>query len=390
MRPLLFVSNGHGEIAIAERIALEVRSLAPGVAIDHVALVGDVSAQQMRDVGPRKAMPSGGLVAMGNLRNIARDVAAGLLTLSFAQYRFLRSLRGRYGVAVAIGDAYALAMALAARTRTAFIGTAKSIDVAPYGRFEERILRAADVRFVRDAATAKRLEEHGLVTEPANVIVDLLDNSHDRQADESVEGFAPALALLPGSREKAYDDAVFLLEIVRALAAQRTGLGAVLSIAPNLAPERFAQAAAAHGWEVLSFCGEAVPFALRLENRTVVRAWRGSVGALLTRVELVLGQAGTANEIAAAAGVPVMAFERRKDRTRLWYRRRQSALLGDALLVLPNELPAAIAGTSALLADAQRMARMAAIGRERMGPPGGARRVAERIVALDTAASHVS
>ncbi len=389
MRPVLFVSNGHGEIAIADRIAFEVRALAPDMAIDHLALVGDVSARQMHDVGPRKAMPSGGLIAMGNLRNIARDVTAGLLTLTFAQYRFLRSVRGRYGVAVAIGDVYALAMTLAVRTRTTFVGTAKSIGVAPYGRFEERILRAADVRFVRDAPTARRLQEHGLVTEPANVIVDLLEDSDDTQADEAVADFAPALALLPGSREKAYADAAFLLEIVRELAAQRTGLGAVLSIAPNLAPDRFAQAAAAHGWEVLKDGDESVPFALRLGDRTVVRAWRGPVGAVLTRVELVLGQAGTANEIAAAAGVPVVAFERRKDRKRLWYRRRQSALLGDALIVLPNELSAAIAETRDLLADPPRLARMAAIGRERMGPSGGARRIAERIVAIDAAARDV-
>ena len=96
----------------------------------------------------------------------------------------------------------------------------------------------------------------------------------------------------------------------------------------------------------------------------------------------VLGQAGTANEAAAAAGVPVIAFERRRAGKAHWYRRRQKGLLGDALLVLPADVAVATAGVSALLDDAPRRARMAAEGRERMGAAGGARRIACRIAAI--------
>ena len=51
-----------------------------------------------------------------------------------------------------------------------------------------------------------------------------------------------------------------------------------------------------------------------------------------------MGQAGTANEAAAAAGVPVVAFERDRDRKTAWYRMRQHGLLGEALAVLPGDL----------------------------------------------------
>ncbi|MBV8282962.1 MAG: hypothetical protein JO347_13000, partial [Candidatus Eremiobacteraeota bacterium] len=244
MTRVLFVTNGHGEASIADRIAVELRRLDPSIALEHLGLVGDALSETMQEVGPQRSMPSGGLIAMGNVRNIARDVRAGLLGLTLRQYRFLRSVRGRYDAAVAIGDVYALVMTLAARAPTIFVGTAKSVNFAPYGPFEERVLRLASARFVRDDATVERLRAHGLDVEPAaNVIVDLYAVEDDPRAGAAVEGFAPVLALFPGSRESAYGDAAFLLSVVRELAKSRPQLGAVLSIARNLDASRFAEVA---------------------------------------------------------------------------------------------------------------------------------------------------
>ena len=102
----------------------------------------------MREVGPRRAMPSGGLVAMGNVRAFARDLGAGFVGLFFAQLRFLRAARDAYGIAVAVGDSYALGLALCARLPTLFVGTAKSAYVAPYGpvRTYPAAARAARLR----------------------------------------------------------------------------------------------------------------------------------------------------------------------------------------------------------------------------------------------------
>ncbi|MGC2129420.1 MAG: hypothetical protein WA629_04900, partial [Candidatus Aquilonibacter sp.] len=178
---LLFITNGHGEIAIADRIAQEVRALDDAIAIDHFALVGDSRSAIMREVGPRQVMPSGGLLAMGNLRNIARDVGSGLLTLTYRQRRFLKGVRGDYARVVAIGDVFALLMGLAVRAPLTYVGTAKSVRVAPYGFFERRALRRADEIFVRDAPTAQRLREQGVdARAPGNVIVDLFGEDDPR------------------------------------------------------------------------------------------------------------------------------------------------------------------------------------------------------------------
>ncbi len=382
MTAVLFVSNGHGEAAIAERIAVELAALRPDLRLDHLALVGDVPSESLRDVGPRAAMPSGGLIAMGNVRNIVRDVRAGLLGLTLAQRRFLHAVRGEYAGVVAVGDAFALMMALQTRTPAVFVGTAKSVDVAPYGAFEERLLRRAVARFVRDAPTAQRLERHGLRVEPpANVIADLFATPDDARADAAVEGFTEPIVLFPGSRTGAYASAAFLLDVARRVARARPGAGAVLSVARGLDAGEFEAIARRCGWDVAATPDKAIPFTLASAGRIGARAWRGTIGPLLRRATLVLGQAGTANEAAAAAGVPVVAFEP-PGRDSGWYRKRQSGLLGDAMTVLPAESESAAAGVSALLDDPARRARMAAAGKARIGESGAARRVAECIVAV--------
>ncbi|MBV8644025.1 MAG: hypothetical protein JO225_08930 [Candidatus Eremiobacteraeota bacterium] len=353
---ILFVTNGHGEAAIAARIAQETRALGD-LRTEHFGLVGErLGGGDFPDVGPQRAMPSGGLVAMGNVRAFARDLGAGFLGLFVRQVRFLRGARGRYAAVVAVGDAYACALARLAGPPLAFVGTAKSVYVAPYGPGERRILRGARRIFVRDAATAAALQRRGVAAEaPGNVIVDLL------ASNARVDWNAPLrLALLPGSRERAYADALRLAQVVARLRARGLAPDAVLSIAPNLEPARFAPAL----------------------ERGALRAWTGPLGALLHDATLVLGQSGTANEAAAAEGLPVVALELDGVPRDAWYRKRQMGLLGAALQIVPGDPDRAADAVAALLGDPARRERMGAVGRERMGPPGGARAIAQAVAGL--------
>jgi uncharacterized protein (TIGR03492 family) len=374
----LFVSNGHGEAAIADRIAGECTRLMPSLQLEHLALVGNAASPSMPDVGPRRAMPSGGLIAMGNLPNIARDVRAGLIGLTLAQIGFLRSVRYGYQVAVAVGDIYALAMTSIVRAPLVFVGTAKSAHVARYGLLERRILGKSAACFVRDEATARQLAERGVRAEAANVIADLFADD-DSRADDAVKGFDPALALLPGSRSSAYADGARLLAVTRELARLRPHLGAVLSISPGLEAAGFEAAARQAGWDVAPGTNAEIPFELKLEGSVRVRGWRGSLGPLFARATIVLGQAGTANEGAAAMGIPVAAFADERMGKPSWYRHRQQGLLGAALAVLPDQAADAAATVGALLDDPARRARMSQEGRARMGGRGAARRIAQRI-----------
>ncbi|MFN2528382.1 MAG: hypothetical protein ABR584_06650 [Candidatus Baltobacteraceae bacterium] len=376
MKRVLFVSNGHGEEAIAARLAIDLQSQCDAQN-DHLALVGESNhSSTMRQVGPRRSMPSGGLIAMGNVRNILRDFRSGLLVHTLAQLRFLRKSRGRYDAAVAVGDIFALLMAKQARAkRTIFVGTAKSVYVAPYGPLEERFLRHTDAVFVRDPQTAQRLSEHGVCAlAPGNVIVDLFS-----ETDPSVPSFDERLALFPGSREAAYSDAVFLCAVIRDLSKGRPHLGATLSIAPRLSAQRFIDKLREDGWDVCLSDVSHCPFVLQTAGRRIVDAWTGPPGAMLAGAKLVLGQAGTANEAAAASGIPVLAFEEPGAREHGWYRMRQRGLLGAAMKLIAGNPPVAATQVGNLLDDDATRAAMGRIGRERMGGAGGSAAIAAKI-----------
>jgi uncharacterized protein (TIGR03492 family) len=382
MTRVLFVTNGHGEIAIADRLAGELHAVAPQIASDHLALVGDVPARNARDVGPRRRMPSGGIVAMGNVRNIARDVAAGLPQLTLAQITALRRARARYAAVVAVGDAYALAMALIVRSPVVYVGTAKSVLVAPYGRVERALLRRARARFVRDAATAASLERDGVRAEaPGNVIVDLYATGDPAELNAAARDFERVVAVLPGSRDAAYADAAFLADVVARAARARADTGGVLSIAPGLDAGLMARALRDR-YDVEILDDPRVPFAVVDGERTVLRAWTGQIGPLLQRSIVALGQAGTANEAAAAAGLPVLAVIEGSGRAHGWYRRRQTKLLGEALVALAPDAVQAAQQLGELIDDPGERRRRGEVGKERMGPAGGARRIATRIAEI--------
>jgi tetraacyldisaccharide 4'-kinase len=381
---VLFVTNGHGESAIAERIARELRGRS-GEETQHFPLVGGgFGVPGFIDVGPRAELPSGGLVAMGNIRNLVRDLRAGFIPLWLRQRAFLRRSAGRHAVIVAVGDVYALAMAYCARAPTIFVGTAKSEYVAPYGRLEHRVMRKAAVRFVRDEPTAAALRAAGLEARVGNVIVDLAFD-----AEPYIWPATPGerLVLLPGSREDAYANVLLLARVVRFVNRVRP-LHAVLSIAPKLDPSRMAALLAGDGWKLEPGSGEE-PFGLRDEEGSpVVKAWSGNFAALFPGATLVIGQAGTANEAAAACGLPVVALETERGGREGWYRMRQGRLLGPALQLVSGEPERAAASIVQLLDDPMRREAMSLTGKARMGPPGAAALIASAIEELLRRGSH--
>src|SRR6202011_3609994 len=133
-----------------------------------------------------------------------------------------------------------------------------------------------------------------------------------------------------------YGDALRMADVVAALRARGAQPDAVLSVAPNLEEHRFAPAL----------------------ERGGLRAWTGPLGALLHGATLAMGQSGTANEAAAAEGLPVVALELDGVPRDAWYRKRQRGLLGEAILILPGEPDAAAAEIGALLGDDERRGRM--------------------------------
>lgn len=367
---VLLVSNGAGEDAIATRVAGHFERLEA----DALPLVGLGQAYRERCtvVGPVRQFASEGLVRE-SAGNLFGDLGQGLLAHHFRQWRFLRSLRGRYSAVVAVGDLFPVIMAgLAGLRPLIFVGTAKSVWHHAYSRLELWLLgwftRAC---LTRDEPTAEQLRAAGLTAEwVGNAMMDELSAT---DLELPLVGL-PGLAIFPGSREATYQDFPRLMQCYQDLVGSGCQVQALVGLASTIDPERLA--ATCPDW---TYRPEGSRLVGRLERQgfAPVLFCRGALGDLLASCQVALGQAGTANEQAAGAGLPVVAWAEGGEARLGWYRSRQKGLLGDALKVVEPE--AVVDELRTLFLDADERQRRGRIGRQRMGPPGGAQRMAQAI-----------
>lgn len=364
MRRALFVSNGIGEDLIAARI---IASL--GAADAALGTEGAVTAYPLVGTGaypphislldPRRALPSGGFSFRAGLRGLGADLAAGIVGLSIQQRRTLARQRGRHSLVVAVGDAYCLWMAGQASSRVAFVSTAESVRIAPFGPLARAVMRRYARRiFARDPDSAEALAAHGLPAVAAgNVIMDLLQTT-DERFGLPVE--TAVVTLLPGSRRDAPRNAAMLARAAEAVTGEIPDVRFLLPLAPTVSADEVARNLGAS--------------AARIH---VTRAFADAV----TRASVIIGLAGTANEQAAGLGRPVVGFPGPGTQFGRAFLSGQHRLLGDALVPARDWRDAA-AAVVRLLRDPDERARRGAVGRARMGPPGGAQRIAGALLEM--------
>ncbi|MBX3168133.1 MAG: hypothetical protein KF760_12015 [Candidatus Eremiobacteraeota bacterium] len=375
---LLVLSNGAGEDAIAAAI-LEHLPQHTEVVVFPLIGAGSAYGSRWRRLGDGSAPPSQGL-SNQSWRLWWRDLRHGLLGRVWRQWGLLRGYRG--WAVLAVGDLVPCALAALAGLRPIyFVGTAKSVYHHAYSWPERLLLKKwVNRALVRDQPTADFLTMHGMRA-------GYLGNA---MLDETVPsgldlGFHKALALFPGSRSEAPRELPRQLRIWRRLQADFPCPAAV-AVAPgmdlqSLVPEgyelrRTGLQRGVVGWLQGASCVPGGAYAPPPAPPTSVALVQGALGDLLAHSWVALGQAGTAHEQAAGAGVPVVTLHPDSQGKLGWYRGRQKGLLGEALLVVPEDEEVAARTLARLALDADERARRAAIGRERMGEPGGAARMA--------------
>lgn len=373
---LLVLTNGAGEDAIAARILAE---LAPEVRSRVVCcpLVGAGHAlADYENCGPRVEPPSAGLFRE-SWRLAVSDLLHGVLKGHFNQLRFLREVRDRVGMTLAVGDLFPVLMSVLGGSRkTVFVGTAKSVYHHRYSWPEREVLkRWVQGSLVRDPATAAALQAHGVKAQwLGNAMMDEVQPQGLKLPLKS----GPVLTLFPGSRAQAPAVLSYQLQVVSLLAPRVAGLQVGVALAPGTEVSVLVAPSVAQGWEYSPGHTSHHLGSLRRDG-LVVELLQGALGDLLSLSLVALGQAGTANEQAAGAGVPVVAYDPRGERGLKWYRKRQKGLLGDAVSVVPERPEAIVEELLLLFSLPSERSRRAAIGRERMGPAGGSARMAEAI-----------
>ena len=396
---LLVLSNGHGEDLIALRVLQALHRRRPDLEIAVLPLVGDggvfaeaEAAGVLCRVGPRRHLPSGGF-SNQSLRGLLADLWAGVLALSWRQWRLVRHW-GRNGDPVlAVGDLLPLLLAWGSGARFGFIGTPKSDYTwasgpgsaglaALYHRckgsewdpWEWALMGARRCRLVamRDALTARGLRRHGVrALAPGNP---MMDGLHAEPLPAELSD-CRRLLLLGGSRmPEALGNLRRLLEAFALLRDPQP----LLVLAPcgsRPAPEEWEPLLRSLGFEPAAAPPQLQASAAWRRGRVLLAVGPGRFEAWAGCAELGLAAAGTATEQLVGLGVPALSLPGPGPQFKLGFAQRQSRLLGGSVVVCNT--PEALAMRLALLLhDPQRRAALGRIGQRRMGGAGGSEALA--------------
>ena len=417
---LLVLSNGHGEDGIALRVIRALQERRPSLDIAVLPLVGQgdsyaaAEAQGLlRRIGPRQSLPSGGF-SNQSLRGLLADLAAGMPLLSWRQWQEVQRWGKGGDPILAVGDLLPLLMAWSSGGLFGFVGTPKSdftwASEGPSGwgaspiadgyhrakgsewdPWEWALMASRRCRLVavRDGLTARGLRRHGVpALAPGNPMMDGFRN----EPCPDWLGATSRLLILPGSRHpEALGNGARLLAPLGgsspipgwgAKGAKPLTLlfpcpsqsgpgiwGAVLKSAGfsqgPLQPEAAAMGAVA-SWQ--------------LEGRPVqVLLGSGCFERWAPWAEVGLATAGTATEQLVGLGIPALSLPGPGPQFKASFARRQSRLLGGA--VVPCHSGAQLAERlTLLLAEPLLRQQLGAIGQRRMGAAGGSEALAALVV----------
>ncbi|OGB87792.1 hypothetical protein A3J44_02100 [candidate division WOR-1 bacterium RIFCSPHIGHO2_02_FULL_45_12] len=341
MKKLLFITNGHGEALVADRLT------------EHLPADFNITRLSLAN----ESLPSGGF-SLRNLRYLAKDISAGLVGNTLKHYKILKELSGKIDLTIAIGDIIPVIGALVVKSPFVFVGVNKSSYYKSFGSsylFWEKILlqKYALKVFVRDKITELGLKTRGIRVPKAefvgNPLMDCMGEISNDKFPISNEG-KTIIGFLPGTR----DDARLNIEDFEKVAEE---------IEKKAEPtDKFKFIIATKLKNVLSTM-ENVPFEELLATST-----------------LIVGLSGTGNEQAAGIGKPLVSFYGRGSQYNKKFADAQKELLGFALLLVQENNPVLVAArTLKLLRDPARMQEMGKIGKERMGGIGAVNKIAEFI-----------
>ncbi len=329
---VLIVSNGHGEDHIACRLIAEMQDWE----ILVLPLAGMGAAYAALGYTPlmtHPPMPSGGFIR--SFRMLCKDVSAGLIGALRQARKLAKQHAENVDLVIAVGDVFCLGMAgWGHKTPVYFLPTAKSDAFMPHSAIERRLIRALAKRsYTRDALTAAGLSKYGL--DAVFLGNPMMDGLWQTQSPPAFGEDKPVLALVPGSRDEAYLNLVYMLNIAQH-AQLEYGCHVVWAKSPELSLTKFISHYPKNTW---SF-GPTGNW-LRDTHGTLVHIVPHFPDVLAV-ADVVLGLSGTANEQAMYVGKPVYAFEGFGPQSTLKRFEEQKALMGGVLHILTPRDPEVI------------------------------------------------
>ncbi len=373
---ILFTSNCYGEDRSAALIAVELAGLLKEKGLTR-RIMGASLASEGKDYIARGiellyssyVPPSGGFPTR-SIKGFFKDLLHMRGLFNFVNEIKIKS--ERIELCVVVGDVALLYLSRSALKNCpiVFLAPAKSDYIEPHYAIEEWYIRKnADYILTHDDFTASCLSKKRIrALFLGNPMMDGLDY---RKTLDLKEG-RPVIGILPGSRDEAYDNLLMILELVELLSRDRD-LTYLAAVPGTLDDGTILKKAAISGWSGIT---EGRDFFLIKEN-TRVMLCRDAFPEILIRSDVVIGLAGTANEQAAGMGKPIVGWSGSGPQTTPKRMKEQERLLGGALKVIRKFPFDAVSEIKLLLDDPGERKKRGELGRQHMGLPGGAGRIAD-------------
>ncbi len=357
---IAILSNSCGEDRSGAIIGREIRRLDIDVNIIAAPLISMGEEYRKRGtevITGSPPLPSGGF-PLKSFSGFFGD----LLKAPSVIVRYIAKLRNvgeRLDDVIVVGDTFLLALGwLALRRKMWLLAPCKSDYFSPHLKVERKVMgKITKEIFTHDELTAEKLSKYGL-----NAVFlgnPMLDGLEKENIYEPPQGKI-LIGILPGSRREAYGNMKKISLILKILIERRSDLHFAVAVSSTIDMEKLKALAA-------DLTGE-IDFV------------KGGFVDILTSSTLLISLAGTASEQAAGIGIPIVSFIGTGPQTTLDRLNGQVRLLGGCLRFVRDFPDGVVNEIIELLSDDRRREEMGNIGKERMGPEGGARRIAEHIV----------
>ncbi len=394
---LLYISNGHGEDNHSAHVIRTLRAIRPELEIGALPIVGEGNDYRKLNVpiiGPTYTLPSGGFTFMNRLRLI-NDIRAGLLTMTWKQFRAMKKYAAQVDFVAATGDAVGQAFAyLSGKPFVAFISPLSAtyegtlnVDFVLWNILKSDRCKAV---FTRDAYTAEDLRQQGL-TKIHFGGIPALDRLKPTGQDLQLADDQQMVALLPGSRTaEAINNLRLEMQLVLEVAQLQPQIKFRAALVPSVLAELAAVAADwAPGWQIepqqagrvrLRYAGsEAYP-------PTEILCYSDAFSDIVYRTNLVIGMAGLAVNHAMAIGKPIVQIAGKGPQFTYAFAEAQERLLGLSVQTIgqqpatPAILREAAQCVVRTIEDKAYLEACAENGRQRFGPFGASARIANSIL----------
>ncbi|MEM7068807.1 MAG: lipid-A-disaccharide synthase-related protein [Pseudomonadota bacterium] len=394
-KPILFVSNGHGEDDIACKVLSELMDILPhDTHIEAWPMVGSGDAYRSMGipiVGPSNLLPSEGFATL-SWDLMKRDLRSGWISTHWKQYRFAeKRISGRYNLVVGVGDIIPLLVGYFSRVPLHFIACAKSAyykDTFDGYTWLERMLmrKVCKAIYPRDRLTTERLRMSNVkTTYLGNPMMDGLEYERDLERTNKNTKW---ISVLPGSRQDVLANILHLMQVIEELMQDRKLsdlMGFKFAIYDMLPVSDIHKMIS--NTNALAYLKRVEPMHKAEPENTLEYEYpngarlvfaKRQLPEILHTSTLTIGMAGTANEQSIGLGNPLIVIPSEGAQGKNYVAMKMK-YFGEAAELAPRDPKQAAKVILDVLTNPKRGVEMAKAGRERMGSPGASLRIANSI-----------